>query len=250
MIRRNEGDHWLLIEQAVHARLAGDIAAAWGGPNVAPVPNLDGLAEAITHHDDGWKEWDAAPQIDPVSGIPRDFTEMPMRDATAIWTRSIEICTTESRASGRWASEHFRWLARQAVQNRESHEDRAAAAAFIDEQLSLFPEQITRETDSTILPPDSGVSWLQLFDRLSLRLCCDLPPSPGPVLLPGGGTLTTDFGSPQAPVFEPFPFLREQVDFTVPARRVPARRYSTDAEFQEAYNAGVMVQIAWTIRRM
>ena len=92
MIRRDAGDDWLLISQIDHAHLAAEIASAWGNDDVDPLPMADLLVPAIRDHDDGWRDWESAPQIDPDLGWPRNFTEMPMRDATEIWSKSIDIC--------------------------------------------------------------------------------------------------------------------------------------------------------------
>lgn len=92
MIRRDDGENWLLIEQTEHARLAAEIAAAWGNGVVSPLPVRDLLIPAIRHHDDGWQDWAVAPGIDPGTGKPRNFTEMPMAVSTALWNKSIGIC--------------------------------------------------------------------------------------------------------------------------------------------------------------
>jgi hypothetical protein len=89
MIRRNDGNDWLLIAQADHARLAADIARVWGNDDVPSLPLPDQLVAAIRDHDDGWREWEQSPEIDPATGGPRDFTEMPMSAATRIWSKSI-----------------------------------------------------------------------------------------------------------------------------------------------------------------
>ena len=91
MIRRNSPAGPLLISQVDHAQLAADLAAAWGNATVPGLPLPDLLLPAIRDHDAGWRGWEAAPTCTP-AGLPRAFTEMPMQDATAIWTRSIATC--------------------------------------------------------------------------------------------------------------------------------------------------------------
>ena len=101
MIRRNDGNDWLLIAQADHARLAADIARVWGNDDVPSLPLPDQLVAAIRDHDDGWREWEQSPEIDPATGGPRDFTEMPMSAATRIWSKSIfaSACGDPSHAA-------------------------------------------------------------------------------------------------------------------------------------------------------
>jgi Protein of unknown function (DUF3891) len=92
MIRREHGRDWLLISQVDHARLAGVLAGAWnlGGGRMAAL--RDDLLQAVRQHDEGWAAWEASPTIDPETGRPRDFTEMPMAVASEIWNRSIAFC--------------------------------------------------------------------------------------------------------------------------------------------------------------
>ena len=90
MIRRDSGNDWLLISQAEHACLAGDLAAAWGNEQVPALPVADQLVRAVRDHDNGWRRWEQSPEIDPAAGWPRNFTEMPATTAAPIWSASIE----------------------------------------------------------------------------------------------------------------------------------------------------------------
>jgi len=93
MIRREAPDGFLLVSQVDHARLAADLAAAWGNDHIAGLPLAEWLVPAVRDHDEGWRAWEAAPTLN-ANGVPRQFTEMPAADATAIWTRSIETCAS------------------------------------------------------------------------------------------------------------------------------------------------------------
>jgi hypothetical protein len=98
MIRRDTPDSWLLISQVDHARLAGDLAAAWGNDRVAGLPLADWLVPAVRDHDEGWRFWEAHPTVTP-DGKPRQFLEMPPAESTAIWTVSIDTCASGPASS-------------------------------------------------------------------------------------------------------------------------------------------------------
>jgi hypothetical protein len=91
MIRRETDDAWLLISQVDHAHLAADLAAAWGNDHVPRLPLAEWLVPAIRDHDEGWRDWECTPTVTD-GGRPRQFTEMPAAEATAIWSKSIAIC--------------------------------------------------------------------------------------------------------------------------------------------------------------
>ncbi len=183
MIRRDDGGDWLLIDQIQHARLAADIARAWGNERFKPLtrevptaladrsdekPDEDwrlarlAIQLAVSRHDDGWSQWDWAPHVDPGTGRPRDFREMRMQDATSIWTRSVAACNTKLCPVAAYAiSRHFCYLAEQ-VRDSGRHDagDLAAVTRFLKRQAAL------RRSSSASRPGTAGktfsiaiVSW-------------------------------------------------------------------------------------------
>ncbi|MBT4863827.1 MAG: DUF3891 family protein [Planctomycetaceae bacterium] len=93
MIRRDDGNDWLLFSQVDHAHLAAELAEVWGNDTVPAIPLPHLLIPAIRDHDEGWREWERSPELNPDSGDPRDFTEMPMSVATKLWTESVTAAT-------------------------------------------------------------------------------------------------------------------------------------------------------------
>ena len=94
MIRREETrpdgqSEWVLIGQVDHAALAAALAESWGAEAYAPLVPREALLTAVRHHDDGWPEWERLPALDPATGRPLNFTEMPTADTLDIWRRSI-----------------------------------------------------------------------------------------------------------------------------------------------------------------
>jgi len=201
MICRDDNGNWLLIPQTEHARLSAELAAAWGSRQVPPLPMANLLVPVIRHHDDGWGEW--APTIDPETGRPRSFTEMPMTVATNLWSRSIEICNGIAETPspppnadstgvlpaepmllrGNWVSRHFCYLAEQVRRHRPNKSaDVAAVERFLDEQARLQSEgqdllrAMFSDIDNLNFCLETGYRLLQFFDRLSLWLClCSSP---------------------------------------------------------------------------
>ena len=69
------------------------------------------VVEAITHHDDGWAEWEAAPQLNPAIGGPFSFLEMPLAEALEIWDSSIAAAGKFGPLAGCIVAGHFYRLA-------------------------------------------------------------------------------------------------------------------------------------------
>ncbi|QDT36987.1 DUF3891 family protein [Stratiformator vulcanicus] len=90
MIRRDCEDGWLLITQVDHAHLAARLAALWGNRTIPKLPVPQMLLPAIRDHDEGWRFWEQNPSVDPETGFPQSFLDVPIEDAVRIWARSVE----------------------------------------------------------------------------------------------------------------------------------------------------------------
>lgn len=349
MIRRDAGNDWLLISQVDHAHLSGRVAAVWGNETVPRLPVPDDLVPAIRDHDEGWRDWERHPQVDPESGRPRQFTEMPMRESTAVWSESIRAClagdpshatalsrfqnhldrqgiafterhgrilaavltfhypfrpdeiaaildeasdvaglleqlreagivrliddseqgplagpdldqvslspTGYSYLGGIWVSRHFCWLAEQARQHRTDPDDLAAIDSFLREQNARQQEWRNRaagalndeQLEALIR---NGFRFVQLFDRLSLWLCCAPRTDPHEIGFPVDQSIRLVPEYPSEVRIDPWPLSVDHLDVSAPARRIPARRYADDADLHETLRAAPVETLRWTLRRL
>lgn len=87
MLKTRVGDDIWLVHQPDHARVAGYLAAHWGGTSdfarpghYAPTGHPERLrqevVQAIAEHDNGWWEWEASPAIDPEDGLPLGLSQV------------------------------------------------------------------------------------------------------------------------------------------------------------------------------
>jgi hypothetical protein len=249
MIRRDAPDGWLLISQVEHARIAAEIAQAWGNVRTAPLPCRDELVAAVRHHDDGWSEWEAAPTRDPVTGRPRDFLEMPMPDSTAIWTRSIDACASLSLWCGLWVSRHFYRLAEQAQQHRTDEEDHEAASAFLqqqgDRQIDWRHKLVAAYTPELEV---AGFQWLRFFDLFSLWLCCAERTVPDTLCVSGVPPLRVCPLGPAHVGLSPFPLRTGRTTLSVSASMLTRREYASDEELRSTISRAPTSALSWTLQ--
>ena len=231
MIRRElrpkgGSSQWLLIPQAEHAALACALASAWGLlPFVESTPqNI--LIQTIGRHDDGWTDWDQQSQVDPRTGKPRAFTEMPLQAAHDIWTRSIDSCRDLGPLAQFLVAAHFIALRR--------HSDSAAnveASRFIDKfelrcQEWLLEWQSLEPTQNT---PDEArrvLRFLQMFDEMSLWFCCADRNDDKRFQDPDGRTFVCRPVSPSHVTCSPWPFRKSQIPLRVTGRVIPRTHYT------------------------
>lgn len=255
MIRREAGRSWLVISQVDHARIAAEIATVWGSDELSPLPWPEILVPAIRMHDDGWKEWEAEPQVDPVSGGPRNFTEMPMPEATAIWSRSIAQAAKKHPLAGLWVSKHFAHLAMMARPARRADKTEKAAidqfvigqktlrSSFRRAALSMFHD--IPELEAAI---EVGFKWLQFFDALSLWICCALETEPATFSLPDDRQLTAQPQSSENIVLTPWPLKPKLLTLSLSARRIVSRPYPDAAQLEEALLFGSPASLHWRLK--
>lgn len=178
-------ESWLLIAQTDHARLSLRLAEAWGGDAVPPLvcpPDLPDhplaatrreFLEAVDHHDEGWQEWDSSPGIDPASGRPYSFTEMPVPDVQRIWDESIAACRRHGLLAGWVAAAHFSKL--QSKRDGD-YPEWVDWLSRVDQQREVWLRQWLQQSPAhTKELADRCLAWLQALDWISLWLCCRCP---------------------------------------------------------------------------
>jgi hypothetical protein len=104
MIVHRVGDELWLFDQLNHSSICGDLAEAWGAAPFANVPPEVQRAAAV--HDSGWPEWDRRPRLNPATGYPHPYSDMPGDDYRAIWERGLARAWAEGPLVGLLVSLH------------------------------------------------------------------------------------------------------------------------------------------------
>jgi hypothetical protein len=259
MIRReftaDDGQrYWSFILQVDHARLSGELAAVWGNAQMVPVicaaaetdrglaTMRDEVLAAITHHDDGWADWERAPTIDAEHQRLPSFMEMSLDEALAIWQRSIFACAEIGPLAAWIVARHFVEL------RRGSETQSPAATAWVDEMTArceawLATWQTIDPRRHTLQLADEAYTWLRLLDVLSLWLCCGgtdplpFPPeakTPLPIETPTNFKIVGDVSNNNGAnnkrttvTAQPWPFEVDRLEIVVDGRLVPVGEYRT-----------------------
>jgi hypothetical protein len=243
MIRRDDmsaaGPSWILISQVDHALLAGQLAEHWSAAGFAPLAPRDALLWAVNHHDDGWRAWEAAPTIEPRSGHPRTFTEMPVDEALTIWSASIALAAAAGSLEGYVVAGHFAALARQAAAWQKTAAYASRVAAFLadcDRTMPVWLDRLQAENPTANTPRQAnrGLRQLQFFDALSLWFCMAERQAPYKIETPDGPAVTFEPTAPGRLLVAPWPLSVEHLQLELPARSVPAVAYRDAAALAAA----------------
>jgi hypothetical protein len=214
MILRADGDSLVAITQSDHARLAADLMALWHRSDFRAHPRRDEILFAIREHDNGWREADAAPRIDPESGRPRAFFAVPPGERMEIWNRGVARHRNRPFAA-LLIVDHARRL-------HAGSRGQEAWADFFGGLDTLRGELLTASgADPAAVDLDGR--WVELADALSLAACSGRPDA---FVCNDLWVQTTG----EALAIEPFPLAGSTV-FEVACRRIPDRLYRHDLDF-------------------
>src|SRR5262245_37394200 len=91
MIVRSQTNGQLLCNDPTsHALMAAEFCRHWGNADFATPTAYDVIMSAIAQHDNGWYEWEAAPQLDG-NGAPLAFIPgPPYLEKLALWQLGID----------------------------------------------------------------------------------------------------------------------------------------------------------------
>jgi hypothetical protein len=252
MIIQEQGDQLILIRQTDHAMLAGFFARAMGNKFFSRPEPFESFCLAAAEHDNGWNEWELLPQIDSKTFTPYNFMSIPTEEHIALYQRGIERVVRTDRYAGLLVSMHCAGLydrtratmpgfSAKYVRSNESHLVTDFLQRLRLQQLRL---KVDLRADSLMKAYaddhalQANLQRLEALDRLSLYFC--LAPLDGstidavPVnangieadwdLQPAGDTFVT---------LKPYPFLKDPLEISILARRVPKRPYADEHEFQK-----------------
>jgi hypothetical protein len=221
VIVRPEGDTLVLVRQPDHARLSGDLVAAWREDGLPEDPRREEILAAVAGHDDGWAEPDAAPLWDPASGRPYDFVTAPDDVRLSVWPRGVE------RVRARHGPFAAALVARHPIALYDAY-GRPAGAADLVARLEARIEELLREdgrADRRRL--DAAYRFVAIGDLLSLAFCSGWEEREilGYRIRVEGSRL----------LVAPNPFGGAEIEISVPCRRLEAASYPSERAMREAW---------------
>ncbi len=243
---------WLLISQVEHARLSGELARRcidrFGPPSAEVSSVRQELLDAITHHDDGWLEWEHEPRLDAEHGWPLSFLELPTEEAFSIWDRSIQVARSQGDLAAWVVAGHFSALLCTVGQHANEPIARDWLHRVAIERSEWFARWHARDGAlHTAELAGEALKWLQLFDVLSLWPCSQYPVPgeqapryPQPFSFAENWTLIHEIrpaseqppGGPCRIIFDPWPFRETEFLIQAAADLVPVRHYTSPRELR------------------
>ena len=267
VLRMESQSGWWLITHPDHARLAGGFAAAWGNAQFRRPEPRARVLHGIASHDDGWAARDAHPVITrqgkpsafstELVGKYSAFEEIDIADYLAVRERAVRIITEKDAYAGLLVLMHtYSLLTEHADRSTIAPEGLTLLDAFLERQreyrsalLALIAgdEDLTADekSEQTIL---EHFRLLQACDYLSL-LSCVAYDQPAHLLHPlpcNDGKASEVRVFPLAPRryrLSPWPFEERKLTFTVPARQVEGKVFSSSEELQAVFASALTEEL-------
>jgi hypothetical protein len=252
MILQERGDQLLLIRQTDHAILSGFFAREWGNEVFKRPEPFESFCLAVGEHDNGWRDWELEPVIDPKTRLPYSFMSIPTAEHVALYQRGIERVVKVDRYAGLLVSMHCTALydrARATLPGFSAKYVKSTESHLVNDFLQrLKLQQLRLKVDLRVGPgtksfaeeksAEINARLLEALDRLSLYFCLG---SLGEVTIDGiplnGDGVDVDWelrpGGETSVSLTPYPFRRSPLAVSILARQVPRRLYGDDLDFQK-----------------
>ena len=230
MLLRPDGDDVICIGQPAHAWLSGQLARHW---HPAPEP-YEEVCLAATQHDAGMADWDAAPELNPQTGLPQSFMEMALDTHLRLWTHAPQRVLSQSRYAALLVSMHGTALYEMRDLDRMSGEDADKVRSYLGEQRALQQRLSDGLDEPANIKRNQQLLWT--WDFLSLALCLRWD---GRAVNGIAYTGTT---------FDPWPFRDESVTLMTEGRRL-AGRFEDEGELRAALDRAPWVTLEFPLSR-
>lgn len=257
IVRTLPNGQWFCANQTSHALMAAQFCRHWGNREFATPSPYDLVMNAIAQHDNGWYEWEAAPEID-ANGAPVAFIPgIGYAEKLDIWQRGIRRAAAQHPYMGLMASRHATLLYVGDLLRMED-EERRVTQVFLAEQEAWTQEmrqwlagdaELHHAASEVVLMAHTRL--LQFGDSSSLQVV--MPWSHErlfphcPVDFMGTYTSITLRWADQAITFDPWPFGVDHFSVTIHGRLLDPSPFSTHAAYRAALAAAPWHSLSWHV---
>lgn len=229
IIRRHDTD-LLLITQPDHAALAERIMSAWRADDFQTRPTRARVLHATSDHDNGWQLVDASPSINPATGEPHDFVTAPVAVKQGVWSRALDQLAPQDPYVAALVAHHAATVYRRFLST-------PGWEAF-------FPDMERRRDELLATQPIDRDAFLRDYAIVAVGDLCSLMFCNEQRDAQAREGYRTVLHEGEWLEITPDPFGGAILHLEVPGRRIPARRYASDADLRDTVAAAPIVQLA------
>jgi hypothetical protein len=216
VLLRRDGDGVLAIGQPAHAWVSGQLARAWGNERFGALEPREDVCLAAEQHDAGMAAWETRPTLNPESGLPRSFMELPLDEHLEIWWSAAPLVLAQSPYAALLVSMHGTALYERRDAGRLPTADAERVREFLAGQRELQRGLIAAlGADPALVRRNQRLVWT--WDSLSLGVLLGW----APFELTRVPTADGETGIAVADgTLDPWPFAADEVTVRCDGRRL------------------------------
>jgi len=257
MLIRQTGDRMIAFTQPAHAAVSAQLARAWGNELVGRVEPFDDVVLGALLHDIGWLDWEQSPTLNPETGLPHTFLQLPTRVHLGIWETASRRALAFGRYPALLTSMHFTGLyERFHDYDRDTEEEARDARALVARETAFQQELIASLRDDPATSAtatddalDRNRRLVALWDGMSLAVCHGLEQVRSFRSVPANGTDIDVAFEPdgEALIVDPWPFAVEPVTLTIDGREL-AGPFDDEATMRDTLAAARWTKVSVVLR--
>ncbi len=249
----------IAITQLTHAWLSGQLARAWGNDFFGSVAPREEVCLGAEQHDVGHTAWEQAPTLNPRTGLPYSFFEMPRTLHLQIWSTAARLVLPQGRYPALLVSLQGTGLYEGYYDaTKETPENAQAVQNYLSQERAFQQELLaTLRADPHYAPytTEEAVArnqrLIKVWDAFSLAICFGhrqmkplqhVPTATDTTTL----TLTARGNDPTQLIVTPWPFHREQVTLVYEGRSLDST-FSDETMMREALKRASWLTLKTTL---
>ncbi|MGZ5544028.1 MAG: DUF3891 family protein [Limisphaerales bacterium] len=246
----------VVISQPAHAWVAGQFARHWGNDTFGRFePDAD-VYIAAALHDIGYLNWEQAPTLNPQTGLPYSFLELPTEARLALWRKSIQKMMRYGRYPALLVSLHFTHLCDR-HRKFDSPQEFELEKKFLRDQGERQRALVTSlqndfyygawASDENI---ERNARLVSVWDWISLSLCIGFEDERVIENVPCAGgrvNLTMSIRDEHVVRFDPWPFRSEEPLQIVCEGRHLLKTFTDEEKMREALRAASPVTLKFDL---
>lgn len=245
MLYRQEKQGTIAITQPMHAWVSGQLARAWGNKHFGKVAPLEEVCLGAEQHDIGHTMWEQAPTLNPQTGLPYSFLEMPRQLHVQLWSEAARLVLPQGRYAALLVSLHGTRLYQRYDEANDLPENASAVQRYLEQERTFQEELLASlRSDSHYAPYATeevvarNRQLVGIWDALSLAICFGRTYTQSWEQVPtASGTMTVMLSArdddPTTLFLTPWPFHRQSVMLVYEGRYL-TETFSDEATMRHA----------------
>jgi hypothetical protein len=261
MLHRFTKQGLICITQPNHAWLSGQLAQVWGNEDFGDFAPKKEVCLGAALHDIGWLFWEQAPTLNPQTGYPHKFMELPTREHVNIWSGARQLASPLSKYVALLVSLHGTGLYERFTSWQNSPTSSQIVEDFLEREYA-FQEQVigllkNDQHYGAYTKPEvvsRNRKLIVIWDALSIILCQELTSEAHVSHVPTiDGETTVKLTLKEVKdnhyqvIVSPWPFKYSQVEL-VHEGRLLQETFSDEKAMREALMGDCAVTVSTTLQ--